>query len=350
MTRQQSKTATMADVARLAGVSSMTVSRALKPDTSVNKATRKRIKDAADQLGYVLDSSAAGLSSRKTGFVAVTIPSINNANFADTLRGLTEGLENSQLQILLGHTDYDMSEEERRVEQLLQRRPEAIVVTGGSHTGRCRKLLESAGVPVIEFWDLPSDPLDRVVGFSNAEAGRLIARHFQDLGHTKLGFIGGDTKGDTRGADRRRGFLSAIRDKEQDDSRMIATGRSPITMREGAAAVGELLERWPDTEAVMCVSDLSAFGAMTECQRCGIRIPEDIAVAGFGAYDISEHAIPAITTVDVAAHNIGMMTANLIKSLLIPGGGGPSAHLMTVTPELIVRGSTVGSAGPPISK
>ncbi|MGL6209203.1 MAG: LacI family DNA-binding transcriptional regulator, partial [Paracoccaceae bacterium] len=147
------KTPTMTDVARLAGVSPMSVSRAFKADASVSGQTREAILKAADELGYVFDSTASNLRSQKTDFVAVTIPSINNANFADTVRGLTEGLQARGLQILLGYTDYDMAKEEQLIEQLLRRRPEAIVVTGGHHTPRARRLLANAGIPVVETWD-----------------------------------------------------------------------------------------------------------------------------------------------------------------------------------------------------
>ena len=144
----------MTDVARLAGVSPMTVSRAFKPDSSVSEATRDAILRAAEDLGYVLDSTASALRSQRTDFVAVTIPSINNANFADTIRGLSEGLKARGLQILLGYTDYDIHEEERLIGQLLRRRPEAIVVTGGRHTDRTRRMLENAGVEEIATWHL----------------------------------------------------------------------------------------------------------------------------------------------------------------------------------------------------
>lgn len=341
--KKSQKAPTMSDVARLTGVSSMTVSRAFKDDASVSKETREKIRAAAERLGYVIDSTASGLSSRRTGFVAVLIPSINNANFADTLRGLTEGLRTTELQILLGYTDYDVREEERLVEQFLRRRPEAIVVTGGAHTERCRRFLENAAVPVIETWDLPSQPIDHVVGFSNAEAGALMVSHFHDLGYRRIGFIGGDTSRDTRGKDRRTGFLKALQAKGLDTSRVIAWGTPPITMREGAKAMRHMLEDWPDTQAVMCVSDLSAFGAMTECQRAGLRVPEDIAVAGFGAYDLSEFAIPAITTIDVDAYSIGKQVAEDLRALLA-GESPQSGPARSNLPKLVVRGSTSGAA------
>ena len=315
----------------------MTVSRALKPGTSVSKTTRARIEAAADRLGYVLDSTAAAFSSGRSGFVAMTVPSINNANFADTARGLTEGLHRSGFELLLGYTDYDIAEEERLVEAFLRRRPEAVVVTGGAHSARCRALLAGAGVPVVETWDLPAQPIDRVVGFSNAEAGARMAKHFFDHGHRRIGFIGGQAARDTRGADRRRGFLAALEVLGLADDRMVTDLAPPITMREGAEAMARLLERWPDTTAVMCVSDLSAFGAMNAAIRRGMSVPADIAVAGFGAYDLAEHAIPAITTVDAHAHRIGAETARLILTLL---AGDEAEQSVTVPVELLSRPST----------
>lgn len=332
---------TMSDVARLAGVSTMTVSRALKSGTSVSEPTRQQIRRAADQLGYVVDYTAAGLSSQKTGFIAVTIPSINNANFADTLRGLTDRLWGSRLQILLGYTDYDVGREEQIVQQFLSRKPEAIVVTGGSHTEKCRQYLSRSGVPVVEMWDLPNSPIDRVVGFSNADSAKIVVRHLYDEGYRRIAFIGGDTHRDTRGLDRRRGFVEAMRMLDLDASRLVAAGTPPITMREGALEMRSLLDTWPDTEAVMCVSDLSAFGAMTECLRSGMRVPEDIAIAGFGAYDLAEFCVPSITTVNVSAHHIGELVAvSILAQLENPDDETPPAATITVEPELLIRAST----------
>ena len=335
---QPRKTPTMADVARLAGVSPMTVSRAFKPDSSVSEATRQAILAAADTLGYVFDSTASSLRSQRTDFVAVTIPSINNANFAETLRGLSEGLKPRGLQILLGYTDYDMGEEERLIEQLLRRRPEAIVVTGGKHTPRARRLLESAGIPVIETWDLPEAPIGHVVGFSNAEAVRGMVDHFVDRGLTRIAFIGGDADRDTRGTDRREGFIAAMRVRGLDASRLIDAGPPPISMREGAAAMGRLLDRLPDTQAVICVSDLSAFGALTECQRRGIAVPDRIWIAGFGDYDIAEVCVPSLTTINPFPREIGARSAALILDVL--DGRQEEPATLSITPQLLIRQSS----------
>lgn len=331
------KSRTMADVARLAGVSPMTVSRAFKTDSSVSDATRDAILKAADELGYVFDSTASNLRSQRTDFIAVTIPSINNANFAETVRGLSEGLKARGLQILLGYTDYDMAEEERLIEQFLRRRPEAIVVTGGRHTPRARRMLENAGIPVIETWDLPEDPIGHVVGFSNADAVHGMVDHFVAKGLKRIAFIGGDTSRDTRGADRRAGFVAAMAAHGLDASRLIAVGAPPISMREGAEAMGRLLDTMPDTEAVICVSDLSAFGALSECQRRGIAVPGKLWIAGFGDYEIAGIAVPALTTINPFPNEIGTRAAALILDVL--DGRQEAPTRIAIFPELLIRQS-----------
>lgn len=331
------RTPTMKDVAKAAGVSVMTVSRAFKADTSVKPQTREEIRRVAEDLGYVFDSTAANLRSQKTDFVGITIPSINNANFADTVGGLSDKLATKGLQVILGYTNYDIEEEERLVEQLLRRRPEAMVVTGGRHTERTRKLLKNAGIPVIETWDLPQDPIDHVVGFSNAATMQAMVDHLVDAGHRRIAFIGGDTDGDTRGADRRRGFLNAMKAHGMDSSRLIGAGTPPISMREGADAMGRLLTEMPDTDAVICVSDLSAFGALSECQRRGVKVPEDIAIAGFGSYEIADICVPTITTVDPHPRLIGEETAALILSGLEEQA---EPVRIKIKPDLVVRQSS----------
>lgn len=331
------KAPTMADIARITGVSPMTVSRAFKPGGLISEETRNAILKAADELGYVFDSTASNLRSQKSDFIAVTIPSINNANFADTVGGLSETLTARNFQILLGYTNYDMREEERLIEQLLRRRPQAIVVTGGKHTPRARKLLENANIPVIETWDVPAEPIGHFVGFSNAAAVRGMVDHFVAAGYRRIAFIGGDVSRDTRGSDRRLGFIDAVGRQGLDTSRLIDAGAPPISMREGANAMARLLAEFPDTEAVICVSDLSAFGALTECQRRGIAVPEHIAIGGFGNYEIGGVCVPALTTIDAQARQIGIRTGHLILDLI--DERGDTSHI-TIEPKLIVRDSS----------
>lgn len=308
----KSSTPTMSDVARRAGVSSMTVSRALRDGASIASETREKIMKAVDELGYVLDQSAGSLSSKRTGFVAALVPSLNNSNFADTARGLTDALQGTGLQLLLGYTDYSTEKEEVLIESMLRRRPEAIVVTGGKHTLRGRKLLVNAGIPVIETWDLPSKPVRHVVGFSNAEAAEALVKYLYQKGYRKIGFIGGTSNRDTRGADRREGYERAMAMLGLTDTRIMSFGTPPISMRQGGEALARLVEQWPDVEAAICVSDLSAFGALSECQRRTWPVPKRIAIAGFGDFEISSCSYPTITTVGVNCYDIGKRSGELL--------------------------------------
>lgn len=334
--RDEAQQPTMADVARHAGVSTMTVSRALKDGGIVSKATRERILSAIEELGYVLDLSAGGLSSKKTGFVAAIIPSINNSNFSDTARGITDELEGTGLQLILGYTDYSVQQEEKLVEAMLRRRPEGIILTGGSHTARARKMLVNAAIPVVETWDVPADPIDQVVGFSNADAMALLVRRLAEKGYKRFGYVGGTTERDTRGSQRRAGFQRALSELGLAANRVISFGVPPISMEQGGQAVVSMLERWPDTEVVICVSDLSAFGALMECQRRGMKVPGDIAIAGFGNYEVAACSHPRMTTVDVDCYNIGRQAAGRLRKA-IQGEGDPDAGDIVLTRIRVVE-------------
>ena len=329
---------TMKDVARVAGVSVMTVSRALRDEASVKKETREHIRKAADKIGYVLDEVASNLRTKRTNFVAVIIPSVNSANFADTLAGLGSEIESSGRQLLLGISDYDVVREEKLIAQLLQRRPEAIVVTGGRHTDRARKYLKSSGIPVVETWDLPEEPIEHVVGFSNAATMVALVDHLVTRGRRHIAFIGGDASRDTRGADRLRGFRQAMEAHGMQADRLIPIGAPPASMIKGAAAMRQLLKDMPDTDAVVGVSDLVAFGALTECQRRGVRVPEDIAIAGFGAYEIAAVSVPLLTTIDVQPREIGRRAGELVVSIL--DGEGPTTPRITKVETWLTLGGT----------
>jgi LacI family gluconate utilization system Gnt-I transcriptional repressor len=320
----------MADVARHAGVSTMTVSRALRHDGVVSKATREKIEDAVNALGYVLDQSAGSLSTGRTGFIAALVPSINNSNFSDTARGITDALENSGLQLLLGYTDYAIEKEEQLIESMLRRRPEGMILTGGTHTDRARRMLRNAGIPVVETWDVPPDPIDQVVGFSNTEAMALLVRTLaRERGYRRFGYIGGTTERDTRGNQRKEGFQQALAELGLDQDRVISFGIPPISTEQGGQAVVSMLERWPDTEVVLCVSDLSAFGALMECQRRGLKVPGDIAIAGFGDYEISASCYPRITTINVGCHEIGRLAADRVLQAIQGEGRRPDEIKLT---------------------
>lgn len=331
---------TMKDVAQAAGVSVMTVSRAFKHDASVKEQTRELIHKTAEEMGYVFDTMASNLRTQRSNFVAVIIPSVNNANFADTLRGLSDEIEASGRQILLGNSNYSLQREEQLIDQLLQRRPDAIVLTGGRHSDRARQRLKASGIPIVETWDLPEDPVGYVVGFSNAATMATLVDHLVQRGRTKIAFIGGETGSDTRGAERRRGFVDAMVSHGLSPDRLMGVGSPPASMKTGAEAMARILTTYPDSDAVIGVSDLAAFGALTECTRQGVRVPDDIAIAGFGAYEIASVSVPTLTTVDVQPREIGRQSARLILEILDGKTGGLGEHKTIRIPASLSLGDS----------
>lgn len=326
---------TMADIAARVGVSKMTVSRALnrttENDRSTSEAMRQRILRACDEMGYVIDQTARTFSTKRSGFVAAVIPSLNNSNFSETVQGLTAAVEAAGLQLLLAYSDYSIENEERLVKTLLMRRPEGVVLTGGAHTAQTRAMLRNAGIPVVETWDLPAQPVEHTVGFSNAQAAVALVKHLHAKGFKNIAFIGGTSNRDTRGADRRNGYSAAIQELGLGEGRVISFGQPPISMAQGAEAIALLMAQWPEVDAVMCVSDLSAFGALMECHRQGWAVPERIAIAGFGDFEVSRSCYPRISTVAVDCVGIGRSAGELLLRAI-----EASRHGTRLPPETVV--------------
>ena len=335
----------MVDIASAAGVSLMTVSRALKPNTSVSAATRARVLAVVKRLGYVPDSIAAGLAARRSGFVSLLMPSLNNSHFAETAMAIKETLEPHGLQLLLGHTNYQTQFEERLVQTMLSRRPEAIVLTYDGHSPHTRALLKSAGIPVIDIWEIPTRPIGHAVGFSNRAASRALAQRLIEQGYRRIAYIGETHDEGTRGTLRRLGFIDAMAAAGLAFNRQIAQAPPPINMEQGGNALAALLEKWPDTDAVMCVSDPCAYGVLIECQRRKIKVPNQLAIAGFGAFEISANCLPQLSTVQVCGRSLGLATGQLLLKLLqknhpIEFNANQKHQTVLIDAKPVIRGST----------
>jgi len=329
----------MRDVARAAGVSRMTVSRALKKDSPVSSETRERILKVVREMNYVPDQMAGSLTTKRSGFVAVLIPSLNNLHFAETVQALTEELEGIGQQILLGYTDYSQQREEELVETMLRRRPEAIVLSYDGHSDRTVELLSDAQVPVVELWERPEHPLQHTVGFSNREAAAQMTRGLIERGYKNIAFLGEADDAWTRGAARRAGWRDAMQEAGLSDHRLMTIGKPPLSIEDGAGAAPMLLAEFPDTDCIFCVSDLPAFGVLSVLEAEGRNAPDDIGVAGFGNFEVSRFSTPAITTVQVDPKRIGRATGQLLAKLLMTADTGAPEHL-PVEVELSFRGST----------
>lgn len=320
---------TMRDVALIANVSPMTVSRVLTQPDLVAESTRDRVNEAIAKLGYVPDLIAGSLSSKKSGFIAIVLPTLNNINFAETARGLTDALRPAGFQLLIAYTDYRVDEEEALIRAMLTRRPEGIVLTGGHHTRATQQLLLAAEVPVVEIWDLPRQPIGHAVGFSNFEVGRAMTQRLVERGYRRCAFLGPPESGrgfrDFRGEERLAGHLGALGDAGLDAHRVVRHGDGPVSFTHGAESLSLLLETHDDVDAVFAVSDLSAVGALMECHRRGLSVPGDLAIAGFGDFEIGAQSVPSLTTVHIDCVRIGASAGRLMLELL-DDAGEPSRH------------------------
>lgn len=333
---------TMRDVCSLAGVSAMTVSRVLTKPEKVSPHTREKVLRAIEQLGYVPDDNAGSLSSKRSKFVALILPTLTNSNFADTAQGLAEVLEPHGYRPLIGYSSYSMEREEVLIRAMLARRPDAIVLVGGIHSKAATVMLHQSGIPVVEIWDMPRDPIDVAIGYSNVEAGRLAGQYLVSLGHTKIAALGPREDGpnrDFRGEQRIAGFTAALREARLSTELITRNSTPPISFTEGANDMRDLLARAPDVEAVFVVSDLPAIGALMECARQGRRVPDEISIIGFGNFEVGTQSYPALTTVSVDAQQIGRRTGEYLLGLF-ELGPTESARTIDLGFELRVREST----------
>lgn len=302
----------MEDVALLAGVSMITVSRAINAPEKVAPATRAKIDAAIAKIGYMPNLIAGSLASSRSRIIGALVPTIDNSIFAETVRGLSETLATAGYQLLLGQTAYTEHAEEALVAAFLGRRVDGIVLTGATHSMLTLKRLRSAGVPVVETWDLPSKPIDMVAGFSNFEAGREIALYLCSKGYRTLGFAGGI---DDRTRSRLAGFEAGV--KQAQGIRVLPLSLPAGTsFHGGREALVRLLEQRPRPDAIFFSNDALAVGALMECRRLGLRVPQDIAIAGFADLDIASEVEPRLTTVQVRSRSIGEEAALLLLARL----------------------------------
>jgi len=314
--RSKTNAVTMEDVAQAAGVSRMTVSRAMRADGTVSETTRARILKIVNKMNYVPDQMAGSLSTKRSGFVATLVPSLNNVHYAKMVQSLTETIESTGLQILLGHTDYSIAREEELVESLLKRRPEAIALPYDGHTSRTIKLLKQAQIPVVELWETPIKPIGYTVGFSNEQASYLMTEQLIQLGYKNIAFLCETNDEWTRGSARRKGFKTAMEAAGLSPHRLIRFGTPPMSIKDGYSVGKNLNEYYDDIDCVFCVSDSPAFGVLKALQENGIQVPNDVGVAGFGNFEVSRYAQPSITTVQIDPAAVGRITGELVIRLL----------------------------------
>ena len=354
--------ATLADVARVAEVTKVTVSRYLREPAKVAAATAERIRAALASTGYVPNKQAGLLASGRSNIVAALIPNLSHSIFGETVQALSEALQAAGHELLLASTGYSPEREEEQLRALLGWAPLGLVVTGRHHTDGTRRLMadaHAAGTPVVEVWDHQPDEASPFaqIGFNHAQVGRAMARHLLAAGHRTLAYVDSGVDADFRAHERGAAFADEARRAGASIRLQRAAKGDPFDA--GRQALRELLSAGPDAgptghsvpgtaalpgrpSAVACANDHLACGLLMQAQAQGLRVPQDLAVLGFGDFPVGRQLQPALSTVHPPSQQIGWATAQALLAALQSG----SAPVGQALPwQLIVRGSTL--AQPP---
>lgn len=333
-TRRGSGAITLRDVAKLAGVAPITASRAVNTPDQVSSEVLKKVLDAVQRTGYVPNRMAGGLASSRSRLIAAVVPSTVNSVFMETIEALNASLFEAGYQLMLGQSDYSATHEELLLEAIIGRRPDGIFLTGILPPGKARTRLLASGIPVLETWDLTPTPIDMLIGFSHTDIGREVANFLLDRGRRHFAIVRAE---DERANRRATAFAAAVMQRGCREPTVINIG-AHRTLRSGRDALTRLLTEAPDTDAVVCSSDLLALGVMTQARAQGISIPDDIAVMGFGDVPFLADMVPAISTVRINGAAIGKQAAHF----LIERAEGRSVepHIVDVGFSIVSRDST----------
>lgn len=308
--RRKMQSVTMMDVAEQAKVSPSTVSLYLRRPEAVSASAGSAIARAIDKLNYVPNLVAGGLAAASSRAVSIIVPSVRNAFFAETVAAMQTALRKERLQVILGHTEYDEKEEEDLVRTALSWAPAAVVLTGLSHSEATRKMLAKTSVPVIEIWELGGPQIDTAIGFHHDQVGVASARHLIQEGRRNLLFLGARMHEDRRARQRCDGFVLSA--KEAGAKVDVVQHPAPSSAEVGAMLLAEALEMHPDVDGIACSNDHVALGALFECERLGISVPDRLAIIGFGDLSFSGACNPSLSTIRPSGDLIGREAARLI--------------------------------------
>jgi LacI family gluconate utilization system Gnt-I transcriptional repressor len=320
------------DVAAAAGVAPMTVSRVINTPDRVAVETATRVRDAIVRLGYVPNLIAGGLSSRRSRMIAAVVPTIAHPMFAEMVFTFTEALREAGYQVMLTVSGYAAGTEPELIRGLLSRRPDALLLTGVDRPPEVSRMLADSAIPVVEIWDMAEAPTDMLVGFDHAEVGAAVARMFAAKGHDHYAAVSAT---DARAQARTTGFRTQVL-AEGFTLHPVVDAPAPSTIMAGRDALRRLLPHLDRRTAMCCSSDLLAFGALTEARVQGIAVPDQLAICGFGNFELGAASEPPISTVNVEGGTIGRTAASFLLDRL----GGEDGPRKTDVPFHIVERAT----------
>lgn len=306
---------TLQNIADLVGVTKMTVSRYLRDPDKVSKTIGERIAKAVEELGYVPNRAPDILSKSKSYSIGVLLPSLTNQVFDKVLRGIETVIEPLGYQAMLAHYGYSKSAEEKRIETLLSYNVDGIILSESYHTERSIKMLEATGTPVVEIMDSASPPLQQAVGFDNFAASVTITKLILAKGRKNIAYLA--ARMDERTKQKISGFEQTVR--EVGLTPTIISTKQASSYSVGSELFRRARERNPSIDGIYCTNDDLAIGALFECLKQGIRVPEDISIVGFHGHNIASVVSPTLATVITPRENIGKIAAEqLLKRILNP--------------------------------
>lgn len=321
------------DVARVAGVSPITVSRALSTPEKVKEETRQKVADAVARTGYVVNRFASSLRSGRSSIITVFVSSLLNPHFANSMQGLVDAIDGSRYHLMFAQTGYSEMDMDV-VGSALPFRPAGVVFTNIVRSEPARESLQRLGIPVMEMWGVRPDPIDMLMAFSNFESGRLMGDHLGSRGYRRIGYSGHTRE---RGAERVEGFRAGLAPHGAELVKVVPM-EGTRQIPDGVAAFDTFRAEAPDVEAIFFGTDILATGAMLRALDLGLRVPDDIAIAGNGDLDFAEHMRPSLTTIRIPSYDMGLAAGRMLLRRL--GGQEVAARVQTQPIALKARQST----------
>jgi len=318
---------TLRDGSEASGVSEMTVSRVLRRRGDVSEPTRLRVLEAARKLGYVPNKIAGALASSRVNLVGVIIPSLSNMVFPEVLTGISERLDDTGLQPVVGVTNYLPEREETVLYEMLSWRPSGVIIAGLEHSAAARAMLRQAGIPIVEIMDIDGEAVDSAVGISHRRAGRQMAEAIIAAGYRRIAFLGTQMPNDHRARKRLEGFEEALAlaglslaDRE------FYSGSSALA--KGREMTQAVLARSPEVDFLYYSNDMIGAGGLLFCLAQGLDVPGRIGLAGFNGVDLLEGLPCRLATMDACRLDIGRHAADIVA------GRAPGNQVSELFPTL----------------
>ena len=324
------------DIARIAGVSHSTVSRALHGSTLIPESTRSRIRKIAEELGYTASAIGRGLVKGRTEAIGVVVTSIADPFNGEVVAGLEEAANQHGYSVILA-TSQGLPEREISVVRAFQsRRVDGIVVASSRVGSTYADMLAELQIPVVLLNNQHPDDSTYSVSIDNVQGAFEATNHLVSLGHERIAYLG-DRLGLQSDAERREGFRKAMDQAGlavRPEFLLFGNGK----MEGAAEAAHEFFEkRRGEASAIFCYNDVSALGVMEAAKRTGLQIPGDVSIVGFDDIQMAALVTPSLTTVRQPKRQLGLRAMNVLIELL---SGGPAERRLVMPGELIVRGST----------